>query len=180
MARIRRPLHTRFGTVRAKTQFGEPVWVPVLHRRGSSGTLLVPLGASGRAVTTSLRPLALRWSRIRVVVDLGSSRLTVSDGRHRLGTFPIGQGAPESPTPAGRFFVTDRIAFPVGSPYAPYALGISAHQTHLAPTWIGGDQIAIHAGPMGAISNGCIHVGYAAITLLRRTAALGTLVVVKK
>jgi len=179
MARISRPLHTRFGIVRAKTQFGGAVWVPVVHRRGAEASLLVPLGPAGRIVQTSLRPLALRWSSTRVVVDLGSARLTVYQAGRRPAAFPIGEGASSSPTPVGRFFVTDRLPFPVGSPYAPFALGLSAHQTHLAPAWIGGDQIAIHPGPMGAVSNGCIHVGFAAISLLRQSAALGTLVTVQ-
>jgi hypothetical protein len=180
MARLRRPLHTRFGLVRPKTQFDGPVWVPVLSHRGSEAQLLVPLKPYGRVVHADVRELALRWSRIRVVVDLASSRLTILRGNRAQGAFPIGQGTPLTPTPAGRFFVTDRLQFGFGSPYFPFALGLSAHQTHLAPTWIGGDQIAIHPGPMGHISNGCIHVGPAAIRILRRIAPLGTYVIVRR
>lgn len=179
MARVRRPLETRFGTVPVKTHFGQPVWVPVLRHRGERATLLVPLGPSGRVVHADLRRMPLRWIRTRVVVNLALARLTVLRGRRPLGSFPIGEGTSATPTPVGRFFVTDRLIFPAGSPYAPYALGLSARQTHLAPTWIGGDQIAIHPGPMGAVSNGCIHATLPAITLLRRVAPLGTLVIVR-
>jgi L,D-transpeptidase catalytic domain len=180
MARLRRPLHTRFGVVRPKTQFDGPVWVPVLSHRGPEARLLVPLEPSGRVVHASLRSLALRWSRIRVMVDLTDSRLTILRGNRSLGAFPVGQGTPLTPTPTGRFYVTDRLQFGFGSPYFPFALGLSAHQQHLAPTWIGGDQIAIHPGPMGHISNGCIHVGPAAIRVLRRIAPLGTYVIVRR
>jgi hypothetical protein len=179
MARLRRPLHTRFGVVRPQTQFDRPVWVPVLRHRGPRATLLVPLRPYGRVVHADVRALALRWSRIRVMVDLADSRLTILRGNRALGAFPIGQGTPLTPTPTGRFFVTDRLPFGLGSPYFPFALGLSAHQTHLAPTWIGGDQIAIHPGPMGHVSNGCIHVGPAAIRLLRHIAPLGTYVIVR-
>ena len=179
MARVWRPLRTPFGTVTTKTHFGQPVWVPVLRHRGVHGILLVPLGPSGRIVHANLRRMPLRWTRTRVVVNLAMSRLTVLRGRRRLGSFPIGQGTPATPTPVGRFFVTDRLVFPPGSPYTPYALGLSAKQTHLAPTWIGGDQIAIHPGPMGIVSNGCIHATLPAIDLLRRVAPLGTLVIVR-
>jgi L,D-transpeptidase catalytic domain len=179
MARLRRPLHTRFGLVRAKTQFDGPVWVPVLSHRGPQASLLVPVRPFGRVVHADVRSLALRWSRIRVVVDLGMSRLTIFRGHRPLGAFPVGQGTALTPTPTGRFFVTDRLQFGFGSPYFPFALGLSAHQTHLAPTWIGGDQIAIHPGPMGHVSNGCIHVGAAAIGILRRIAPLGTYVIVR-
>jgi hypothetical protein len=178
IARLRRPLQTSFGTVKARTRFGQPVWVPVLSHRGARAKVLVPLGASGRIVHVNLRRMPLRWTRTRVVVDLALARITVLRGHRRLGSFPIGQGTPETPTPTGRFFVTDRLIFPPGSPYTPYALGLSARQTHLAPTWIGGNQIAIHPGPMGDVSNGCIHVPLLAIALLRRVAVLGTLVTV--
>jgi hypothetical protein len=180
MARLRRPLHTRFGPVQAKTQFDGPVWVPVLSHRGPQAKLLVPLKPYGRAVRADLGSLTLRWSRIRVMVDLADSRLTILRGARSLGAFPIGQGTPLTPTPTGRFFVTDRLQFGFGSPYFPFALGLSAHQTHLAPTWIGGDQIAIHPGPMGHVSNGCIHVGPAAIRVLRHIAPLGTYVIVRR
>ncbi len=179
MAKLLRPLRTPFGRVAAKTQFGEPLWVPVLARKGTRGSALVPVGARSRVVHLDLRSLPLRWSRTRVVVDLARGRLRVLRGRRLLGSFPIGHGTPATPTPVGRFSVIDRVRFPVGSPYAPFALALSAHQTHLAPTWAGGDTIAIHPGPMGPVSNGCIHAGLPAIALLRRVARLGTLVVVR-
>jgi L,D-transpeptidase-like protein len=179
MARLRRPLHTRFGVVHAKTQFDGPVWVPILSHRGAQASLLVPIRPYGRVVHADVRSLPLRWSRIHVVVDLATSRLTILRGRRAVGAFPVGQGTALTPTPTGRFFVTDRLQFGLGSPYFPFALGLSAHQTHLSPTWIGGDQIAIHPGPMGHVSNGCIHVGPAAIRVLRRIAPLGTYVIVR-
>jgi hypothetical protein len=179
MAKLRRPLHTPFGRVAAKTQFGEPLWVPVIARHGTRSTALVPVGARSRLVHLDLRSLPLRWSRTRVVVDLAQGRLRVLRGRRLLGSFPIGHGTSATPTPVGRFSVTDRVRFPAGSPYAPFALALSAHQTHLAATWAGGDTIAIHPGPMGPVSNGCIHAGLPAIALLRRVARLGTLVIVR-
>jgi len=179
MARLRHTLHTRFGPVKPKTRFGQPVWVPVLRYHGARGALLVPLGPSGRIVHASLRRMPLRWTRTRVVVNLALSRITVLRGRRRLGSFPIGQGTSETPTPVGRFFVTDRLIFPPGSPYTPFAFGLSARQTRLASTWVGGDQIAIHPGPLGRVSNGCIHVPLLAIALLRSAAPLGTIVTVR-
>lgn len=180
MARLRRPLHTRFGLVRAKTQFDGPVWVPILSHHGAQASLLVPLRPYGRVIHADVRSLQLRWSRIHVVVNLATSRLVIFRGRRAVGAFPVGQGTALTPTPTGRFFVTDRLRFGLGSPYFPFALGLSAHQTHLSPTWIGGDQIAVHPGPMGHVSNGCIHVGPAAIRVLRRIAPLGTYVIVRR
>ena len=60
MARLRRPLHTRFGLVRAKTQFDGPVWVPILSHHGAQASLLVPLRPYGRVIHADVRSLQLR------------------------------------------------------------------------------------------------------------------------
>jgi L,D-transpeptidase-like protein len=179
VAEIRRPLHTRFGTVSASSQFGQPVWVPVVHRRAKHGRLLVPLGKRGRLVAADLSAFRLQWRKVRVVVDLSADRMVVRDGHRKLGSFPVGKGSPSTPTPTGRFFVTDRLRFGQGSPYAPFAVGLSAHVSQLPSSWLGGDQVAIHFGAMGAVSHGCIHAGLDAIRLIERRVPLGTLVVIK-
>jgi hypothetical protein len=179
VARIRTPLRTRYGTVADQSQFGQPVWVPVVRHRGDRGRLLVPLGKRGRLVGADLAKLPLQWRRVSVIVDLSADRMVVRDGRRKLGTFPVGKGAPATPTPTGRFFVTDRLRFGQGSPYAPFAIGLSAHVSQLPASWLGGDQVAIHYGGMGAVSHGCIHAGLAAIELLQRRVGLGTLVTIK-
>jgi len=179
VAEISRPLHTRFGTVETTSPLGQPVWVPVVHRRAERGRLLVPLGKRGRVVGADLTAFRLQWRKVTVVVDLSAERMVVRDGRRRLGSFPVGKGTPSTPTPTGRFFVTDRLRFVQPSPYAPFALGLSAHVSQLPASWLGGDQVAIHFGAMGAVSHGCIHAGLDAIQLLERRVPLGTLVVVK-
>ena len=116
VAEIRKPLHTPFGIVAPQSQFGQPVWVPVVHRRADRGRLLVPLGNRGRLVAEDLKSFRLQWRKVRVVVDLSADRMVVRDGRRKLGTFPVGKGSPSTPTPTGRFFVTDRLRFGQGSP----------------------------------------------------------------
>jgi hypothetical protein len=153
--------------------------VPVVRHHADRGRLLVPLGKRGRLVAADLGSFPLQWRKIRVVVDLSANRMVVRDGRRRLGAFPIGKGSPSTPTPTGRFFVTDRLRFGQGSPYAPFAVGLSAHVSQLPASWLGGDQVAIHFGAMGAVSHGCIHAGLNAIQMLDRRAALGSLVIIK-
>ena len=179
VAEIRRPLHTRFGTVAARSQFGQPVWVPVVYRHAEHGRLLVPIGKRGRVVRADLSAFRLQWRKVSVVVDLSTDRMVVRDGRRKLGSFPVGKGSPSTPTPTGRFFVTDRLRFGQGSPYAPFAVGLSAHVAQLPASWMGGDQVAIHFGAVGAVSHGCIHAGLDAIRLLERRVPLGSLVVIK-
>ena len=179
VARIRRPLPTRFGMVPDKSQFGQPVWVPVVRHRGDRGRLLVPLGKRGRLVGADLAKMPLQWRQVSVVIDLSAERMVVRAGHRPLGAFPVGKGAPATPTPTGRFFVTDRLRFGQGSPYAPFAVGLSAHVSQLPASWLGGDQVAIHYGALGAVSHGCIHAGLDAIQLLQRRVGLGTLVTIK-
>jgi lipoprotein-anchoring transpeptidase ErfK/SrfK len=92
----------------------------------------------------------------------------------------VGIGAPGTPTPTGRFAVTDKLngaAF--SSVYGCCILALSAHQTHLPGGWTGGDRIAIHGGSTaGAISNGCLHASTAALRYLMRSVPLGARVVI--
>jgi lipoprotein-anchoring transpeptidase ErfK/SrfK len=93
-------------------------------------------------------------------------------------------GAAASPTPIGRFSVTDPIA--TGDPAGPfgwYAFGLSGHQPHLPPGWSGGDQLAIHGtndpSSLGtAASAGCLRVSATALEILKRALRPGTPVVI--
>ncbi len=51
---------------------------------------------------------------------------------------PAATGAPSTPTPVGRYFVSDRVPFPAGSTYGTFAFGLSGIQTHLPAGWTGG------------------------------------------
>ena len=101
-----------------------------------------------------------------------------------LGRFAIAAGGPSTPTPTGRFSVTDRVVFPQGSTYGTFALGLSAHQPNLIPGWTGGDQIAIHGTShpqtIGTYASlGCIRVSETALRVLRRTVPLGAPVTIR-
>ena len=63
-----------------------------------------------------------------------------------MRTLHVAIGRPGNPTPKGRFSVTDklRVTDP-GSPYGCCVLALTGHQTHLPPSWPGGDRLAVHA-----------------------------------
>jgi hypothetical protein len=73
--------------------------------------------------------------------------LRVRSGAGVVRSFRVGIGAPGTPTPVGRFAVTDELK---GAGYSPVygccILALSAHQTRLSSGWTGGDRIAIHGG----------------------------------
>ncbi len=98
-------------------------------------------------------------------------------GRER---YRVAIGAPASPTPTGRFAVTDRLT--TGDPSGPYGcciLALSAKAPHAIQGWNGGDRIAIHSTPetwtIGhAISHGCVRLTLAEGRWLLAHIPLGT------
>lgn len=178
IGRVTGPLHTTAGTVVPRTALGSETWLLVLRHTGSHGIALVPTGGEPARAQVDLRRLHLQWTPIHIDVDLGTLRLRVLSRAHVLGAFPVAAGLPQTPTPTGRFSVTDRVRFPSWSSYGTFALGLSAHQAHVLPGWAGGDQIAIHGtthpSSIGHYSSlGCIRVPDRALRLMRRVVPLG-------
>jgi lipoprotein-anchoring transpeptidase ErfK/SrfK len=181
---VTRPLVTAVGDVSPTTPLGGDTWLLILHHRGNLGVALVPTAAGPRPARVPLEALRLRWTRVRIDVDLSSLRLVVLRGRHSLGEFPIAAGMPTTPTPTGLFSVTDRVSFSQPGTYGSFALGLSARQRHLLSGWQGGDQVAIHGtenpDSIGSrASLGCIRVSETALKLLRRVVPLGAPVLVR-
>jgi lipoprotein-anchoring transpeptidase ErfK/SrfK len=97
----------------------------------------------------------------------------------------VGVGRPTSPTPTGRFALTDKLS---GSRYGSYygccILALSAHQPNLPPGWTGGDRIAIHGTnapwTIGTASSaGCPHARDADLRVLMRRVPLGAPVFIR-
>ncbi|HEY7397837.1 MAG TPA: L,D-transpeptidase [Gaiellaceae bacterium] len=140
-----------------------------------------PNGATGwvRAGT-----LVLERVRTRIVVDLSQRRLWLYRDARVVLRARVGVGSPATPTPAGRFYVNQRLVpdDPSG-PYGPAALGISAYSPVLT-WWRQGGPIAIHGtddpSSIGqARSNGCIRLENATLRRVFAAAGAGTPVVVR-
>ena len=99
---------------------------------------------------------------------------------HVLRRFRVGVGAIATPTPRGRFSITDKLSNFMPSIYGCCTLALSGRQTRLARGWTGGDRLAIHAGSGigGAVSNGCLRAGETDMRYLMAMLPLGTQVVV--
>jgi L,D-transpeptidase catalytic domain len=184
LGRVTSPLRTAAGVVMPTTALGNHTWLLILSHHGRHGVALVPTSGDPVPAAVDLARLRLRWTSVRVDVDLSRLRLFVHRGSRLLGEFPVAAGMAETPTPTGRFSVTDRLVFPDGGTYGTFALGLSAHQTHLLPGWSGGDQVAIHGTPhSGSIGSyaslGCIRVTEAALRVLRRAVPLGAPVTIR-
>ena len=176
--RVTVPIRTSAGWVRPVTPLGSDTWLLILHHHGRHGVALIPTSGTPKTARIDLAELDLRWTRVRVDVNLSRLRLSVLRGHALLGSFPVAAGMASTPTPTGRFSVTDRVTFPPGSAYGSFALGLSVHQSQLLRSWHGGSQIAIHGTSQPSsigryASLGCIRVPRPALQLLERTVPLG-------
>jgi lipoprotein-anchoring transpeptidase ErfK/SrfK len=147
------------------------------------GLVRVPYEAGHQVGWIDLSGRSLSRTPIRVDADLSRHLLVVRRRGHVLFRTKAATGAPSTPTPTGRYFVTDRVAFPPSSDYGSFVFGLSGIQPHLPAGWSGGDQLAIHGTnepwSIGrSVSAGCLRVSEPALQRLKRLLAPGTPVVV--
>ena len=177
-----RPGGSTMATVTSTTPFGSARVLSVVGRSGrwlhvATGDL--PSARNGW-VDSSQPGLAIGSTMLSIVIDLDARTLELRRGDQVLRTAKVGIGASGSPTPTGRFAVTDKLAGPSYSPvYGCCILALSAQQTHLPAGWTGGNRIAIHGtnapSTIGeAVSTGCVHAGDADLRYLMARVPLGT------
>ncbi len=171
----------------ARTEFGSPTTLAVAARRGrwlGVVTTRLPNGRLGWVDPAESR-IVRRRTRVRVIVDLSARRLVVRRGGRVLRRITVAVGRPGSPTPRGRFAVTDKLSGSAfSSAYGCCILALSAHQPNLPPGWRGGDRIAVHGtndpGSIGtAASAGCPRASDRDLRFLFRTVPLGAPVFVR-
>jgi L,D-transpeptidase catalytic domain len=122
---------------------------------------------------------ALHVVRGRLVVRRSKLRATLYNGAgHAIWSARVGVGRASLPTPAGHFYVREKLRA-IGSPiYGPYALGTSAYAPKLTD-WPGGGVVGIHGTnePQlipGRPSHGCVRLRNADITRLWHLISVGT------
>ena len=167
----------------SRTEFGSPRTFAVTRDGAGRGyaviTTELPNGRRGW-VDAGTGALRLSHSPVTLDVDLSSRLLRVHSGDRVLRTMRVGIGAEGSPTPTGRFAITDELrGSAYSSAYGCCILALSGHQTNLPRGWTGGDRLAIHGGStVGAVSAGCLHAATADLLYLMRSVPLGTQVVI--
>ena len=176
-------LHARPGgpvvaELRARTEFGSPLVLGVAERRGQWVGVITSTLANGRLGWVRREALELAPAAYSITVDLSRGELVLLRDEIVVRTAAIGSGRSSSPTPTGRFVITDKLA---GSAvYGCCILALSGHQPHPPAGWDGGTRLAIHGGRVGgAVSAGCFHVGEDDLRLLMRIVPLGTPVSVR-
>ncbi len=169
-------------SITRRTVEGKPLRVVFLVLARTPGWIKVqlPVRPDGARAWVRASTVELRSNPYRIVVDLGSHKLLAYEHDKVIERTPIGVGRAVSPTPTGRYFITDLLKPPNPNGfYGPYAFGTSAY-SHVYTTFGAGDgQVGIHGtsepGAIGTdVSHGCIRVRNATITKLAKLLPLGT------
>jgi lipoprotein-anchoring transpeptidase ErfK/SrfK len=179
-----RPGGRVLATVGARTEFGSPQTLAIVAGRGDWAGVLSPALENSQVGWVRIRQLRLVESPLRLEVDLSARRLTVRDLDGVVRRINVAIGAPDTATPPGDFYVTDKLSGPDFGPYYGCCiLALSGRQPNLPEGWSGGDRLAIHGSPTPtwgkAVSNGCLHADEADLRYLMRWVPLGTFVRVR-
>jgi lipoprotein-anchoring transpeptidase ErfK/SrfK len=175
------------GHLRRRTHEGtdELVLVRAIARGGAWLKVELPVRPTG---TTGWIP---RWSvgELRrtttwLRIDRRYLRATLVDGGRVVWRAPVGIGRRSSPTPAGSFYIRDRLVpRRKDTMYGALALGLSARSEALTD-WPGGGFIGIHGtnrpGQVpGRISHGCVRLRNRDILALDALMPVGTPVTIR-
>jgi lipoprotein-anchoring transpeptidase ErfK/SrfK len=182
-----KPTHAAkaFGRLRQLTEDGYPeVYLALRAYTDADGNewtkIRVPGRPNGRVGWVMRENLAaFRATRWQIVVNRKTLRMTVFWNGKRRWRRPVGVGTPHTPTPAGRFWIREKInVSDHASPYWPYALGTADYST--LSEWPGGGVVGIHGDwnqPWlipGRPSHGCIRMRDGDVAWLARHVPVGT------
>jgi lipoprotein-anchoring transpeptidase ErfK/SrfK len=174
--------HGRRQVVHGRREAGRriPLVFSVARRRGAWLKVRLPVRPNLSTGWIRARDVALSTTPYRIAVRLDPHRLVLYRRGRAIIRTPIAKGAAVSPTPTGRYFVTDLLRPPDPNGfYGPYAFGLSAHSP-VYTTFEGGDgQVGIHGTNepqvLGQdVSHGCIRVRNDVIARIAKLVPLGT------
>ena len=119
-----------------------------------------------------------------IVIERGRMRLRVLRAGQVVFSTRVGVGAANSPTPAGRTYIRERLVpRERDGLYGVLAFGLSAYSPQRTD-WRGGGQVGVHGTNQpklipGRISNGCVRLRNRAIRRMDRLIGVGTPVLVR-
>jgi hypothetical protein len=183
VALLSRPAGSVLASLGSRTEFGSIRALSVVReRRGRWLGVTTPQLPNGKLGWVDARSGAFRYSRaaLELEIDLSRRRLAVRRDGEVLRRVAVSIGRPSSPTPTGRFAVTDKLpGARYSSVYGCCILALSGTQPNLPPGWTGGDRLAIHGTPdQGSVggreSAGCLQARDADLRRLMTAVPLGT------
>ncbi|GAA5164959.1 MULTISPECIES: L,D-transpeptidase [Amycolatopsis] len=162
-------------------QMGSPTWVPVVAEQGEWAEVLLPTRPNASAGWVHVPEGAAETAQndYAVQVDRASFRLQILENGKTTGSWTIGTGKPEHPTPAGRAYIIASIE-ETKNTYSPIVLPLSYHSDSLETFGGGPGTVGLHTWPNDSFvgkanSDGCIRVPQDALEQLVKL-PLGTIV----
>jgi lipoprotein-anchoring transpeptidase ErfK/SrfK len=152
----------------------------VEEQRGEWLKVLLPIRPNGSSGWIKATDVNLAPNPFRIEVDLSDHKLEVYNGDKLFLEDTVAIGAPETPTPIGRFYIRVLLQPPdQNTVYGAYAYGLSSHSETLNEFNGGDAEVGIHGNndtsALGkSVSHGCIRMDNAKITQLAKTLMLGT------
>jgi lipoprotein-anchoring transpeptidase ErfK/SrfK len=143
--------------------------------------VLLPMRPNGSTGWIEAADVTLSTTTYEIRVELGAHRLTLFDNGRVVLEAPTVNGKDATPTPLGRFYITDPVDLrdqPTGA-YGAYALGLSGYSEVLMEFNGGPGQLAVHGTNNTALlgqdaSNGCIRVDNETIVQIAGMVPVGT------
>jgi hypothetical protein len=175
----RRPAGRVVAVLGDRTEFGTRTVLTVLGRRGAWAQVSAAVLGGRRAWLRIDRHLARRATRWELRADISDRSLAVIHGGRVLHTYRVAVGASISPTPTGRFQVTDKLrGAKYGASYGCCILALSTDQPHPPPGWTGMARMAVHGTDVertvgDPVSAGCLHAHAAAMRWMMRHVPAG-------
>lgn len=175
-----RPWARRTRVLRPRVIEGQrvPLRFMLVGRRKGWVRVQLPSRPNGSTAWLRRGDVVLTTTPYRLIIDRRRHRLSVINRNRLTLRVPIAVGTSLTPTPRGRYYVTDLIRS--RDPfYGPYALGLSAHSPVLTSYAGGNGQLGIHGTnepwSIGKdVSHGCIRVRNRFIRRLARAVPIGT------
>ncbi|WP_081425456.1 L,D-transpeptidase [Conexibacter woesei] len=171
------------------TEVGRPnVYLALVERRAADGRRWVrirvpdrPNGRTGWLPRDALGPL--HRVATQLVVDRRTLRATLRRAGRTVLTVRIGIGAAATPTPAGRYWIREKLRFAAQPVYGTHALGTSAYAPTLTE-WPAGGVVGLHGTDQpelipGRPSHGCVRIRNAEMARLWRLTPIGTPVLIR-
>ncbi len=138
---------------------------------------ILPNGTDGWVPRDALG--SYHYVTTNLVIDRKDLKATLYNRGKAVFTAPIGIGTSAAPTPAGKFYIRNKLAgFSGAAFYGPVAFGTSARSAVLTD-WPDGGYIGIHGTDTprilpGRVSHGCIRLRNADIERLARMMPVGS------
>jgi lipoprotein-anchoring transpeptidase ErfK/SrfK len=166
-----------------KTEYDLPRTYLVTDQTSHPGWLnvLLPIRPNGTSGWIKASDVTLGTTDYEIRIEVGAHKLTLLKLGQPVLESGVVVGADKTPTPPGRFYVTDPLDLhsQPNAGYGVFALGISGYSDVLTSFKGGPGQLAVHGTNTPAqigqnISNGCVRVPNDVIEQLAAQAGLGT------